>query len=147
MIEELTIRLSLWYKPSNQTPSNLPSSDTSSLCHCGVEASSGRLLSYVILTIARAGRERVDRNTVHCPVTEGKESEMNSWEQMARYSPLRVRTMEMRSGPYSFHTRARLVIHFEGGLPGNAEKVALSEECIHPIDLDLELTPPRTLTK
>lgn len=36
---------------------------------------------------------------------------------------------------FSFHTRARLVIHFEGGLPGNEEKVALSEECIHPIDL------------
>lgn len=72
---------------------------------------------------------------------------MNSWEQMARDSPLRVRTMEMRSGPYSFHTRARLVIHLEGGLPGNAEKVALSEECIHPIDLDFELTPPRILTK
>jgi hypothetical protein len=70
MIEELTIILSLWYKPSNQTLSNLPSSDTISLCHCGVEASSGRLLSYVILTRARAGRERVDRNTVHYPVTE-----------------------------------------------------------------------------
>lgn len=70
MIEELTIRLSLWYKPSNQTPSNWPSSDTSSLCHCGVEASSGRLLS---LTRARAGRERVDRRRVHCPVTEEKD--------------------------------------------------------------------------
>lgn len=60
-IEELMIRLSLWYKPSNQTPSNLPSSDTSSLCHCGVEASSGRLLSYVILTSKRKGGSRKSR--------------------------------------------------------------------------------------
>lgn len=59
---------------------------------------------------------------------------MNSLEQMAlNYSASNNGNEEWAI--FSFHTRARLVIHFEGGLPGNEEKVALSEECIHPIDL------------